>query len=52
MTLDEFHKIALRDFSGFFTDWVEENKAEPDQWPMEMDEPEWWEQLIARLSVE
>jgi len=51
MTLDEFAQdldATLIDFIGV---WRLNHEKMPDQWPMEMDAGEWWEQFLAHITA-
>lgn len=52
MTLDEFRTKATQEVQEFFTKWEKDAVSQPDMFPMEMDEADWFEQLIVTLSSE
>lgn len=45
MTLDQFIKEQHKELERFAKNWIEQNKIEPENWPMEMNAGEWDEQL-------
>lgn len=50
MTLEEFVSGLERELSDFKQMWVDENKLSPDEFPLEMNEGEWYEQWIAHIN--
>jgi hypothetical protein len=46
-TLDEFIEEREKDIERFKKEWLEGNKKDPDNWPMEMPDGEWDEQFRA-----
>ena len=50
MTLQEFETLALKQMRQFFQDWRDKMQTNPDEYPAEMPEPDWFEQLIVTLE--
>lgn len=46
ITFDEFKNETLREFNKFFEWWIEENKKDPNMFPLKMGLGDWWEQFI------
>lgn len=46
MTLEEFEKDVQETLKGFVRVYEEENRKDPVNWLLEMDEGEWWDQFI------
>lgn len=44
-TFDEFVKEYEREFLKFKEFWIENNKKDPLNFPMEMMSGDWWEQI-------
>lgn len=47
MEFKEFESKLGDDVQSFLTNWIENSRDTPDEFPMKMDEDEWWEQFIA-----
>lgn len=50
-TLREFTAILQRDIADFERKWESDHEAMPDDFPMEMDLPEWWEQFLVAMDA-
>ena len=53
MTLDEFKALLEGQLSDFVDNWKRENanpSNDPEHWPMQMGEGEWYEQLFHYLD--
>lgn len=46
MTLEEFEKDVQETLKRFVRLYAEGNRKDPVNWPLDMDEGEWWEQFI------
>lgn len=42
-TLDDFVEEMKKDLDKFAANWREENKVTPENWPLEMGGPDWYE---------
>lgn len=47
MNLEEFSEIAKADIDRFVANWRKGVKKEPDMWPLDLPEGEWFEQFLA-----
>jgi hypothetical protein len=47
MTLDEYIELAKQELEAFRDMYKEENKKDPDIWPLEMEKDEWGDQELA-----
>lgn len=53
-TLEDFVKEVREEIGSFYDYWREQNKVNPKEWPLEMEdgnEGGWWEQFIAYESL-
>lgn len=50
MKFREFESKVQEEVRKFLETWVEENRINPDEYPMEMREPDWWEQFIVAMQ--
>jgi hypothetical protein len=51
MTLDEFVKLMKLDVDNFKSEWVLNRSSDPNLYPMEMDEADWYEQFVAHIQM-
>lgn len=47
MTLEEFKQTILKDLEGFEKEWEEGRQANPDHYPLELGEGDWFEQFLS-----
>jgi hypothetical protein len=47
MTLDQFMGVLRAEVEAFEVMWREENAKDQENWPMEMDQEDWFEQWTA-----
>ena len=53
MDRSEFMSKAYQDLQSFETHWNRGQRGpDPDNWPNELYEDEWWEQLMAHIEME
>ncbi len=50
MTLSEFTALARNKIDSFHTDWLDEHAGNAEEWPVEMTEAEWIEQLLCWME--
>lgn len=50
MTLDEFEADLLKEAKEFVQKWRDGNERLPDEWPLEMNDGEWWEQYLSDMT--
>lgn len=48
----DFKDIIQKDFERFKTFWLENQINTPEDFPVRMDEAEWWEQFMCFLQLE
>lgn len=51
MTLEEFIEVVRKEVEAFKTDWLEHQQIEPEGFPTEMDEEDWWEQYRSYTAI-
>lgn len=47
MKIEDFIAIVIDNTKSFRDYWLKEHENDPDLWPVEMSEGDWWEQLAA-----
>ena len=50
LTLEEFTERMKLEVTEFRQNWEDENKLDPEGWPMRMSEEDWFKQIIACLT--
>lgn len=53
-TLQQFAAELREEIGSFYDYWLEQHKAHPKEWPLEMEdgnEGGWWEQFIAYQAL-
>lgn len=47
MTLEEYVEMVKKDLDEFESNWKNSHESDPENWPMEMNEGNWDEQLLS-----
>ena len=47
MNLQDYVKMAKNELDAMEKNWIEENKKNPETWPLEMDVGQWGENELA-----
>lgn len=50
MTLDEFKATLLEDIDAFVINHKKGHEENPEVWPLEMDEGDWFDQFLISMS--
>lgn len=50
MTFDDFKEIFLEDFNRFLVYYQDNNKSNPEHFPLDMGEGDWLDQYLIFLS--
>lgn len=50
ITLDQFYEQMNMDIHSFMKRWKENHQADPESWPMEMNEGDWFDQFISDMT--
>ena len=50
MTLNEFEQELMGEVQEFAKQWRDEHTEAPDEWPLNMNEGDWFEQFISHIS--